>query len=217
MAYATIAGLPVQVGLYTAFLPMIIYALLGTSRILSVSTTTTIAILTAAQLSEAAPNADPASLLASTATLTLLVGGTLVIASVLRLGFVANFISEPVLIGFKAGIGLVIVVDQAPKILGIHFARGPFFYSIFSIFHGFPNTSLTTLAVGISMIVILVLMERFAPKAPAPLIAVALGIAGAFLLSLQRHGVALVGHIPRGLPSLMIPNISLAAQLWPGA
>src|SRR6516165_5035730 len=109
MAYATIAGLPVQVGLYTAFLPMIIYAVLGTSRVLSVSTTTTLAILVAAELGKVVPKGDPASLLAASAMLTLLVGAVLVLASVLRLGFVANFISQPVLIGFKAGIGLVIL------------------------------------------------------------------------------------------------------------
>ena len=104
MAYATIAGLPVQVGLYTAFLPMVIYAVLGTSRVLSVSTTTTLAVLTAAELGEVVPSGDPAALLTSAATLTLLVGMMLVLAAVLRLGFVANFISEPVLIGFKARI-----------------------------------------------------------------------------------------------------------------
>src|SRR5690348_6053546 len=97
MAYATIAGLPVQVGLYTAFVPMAIYALIGSSRALSVSTTTTIAILTAAEFEEFVPRADNSALLAATATLTLLVGVALIIASILRLGFVANFISEPVL------------------------------------------------------------------------------------------------------------------------
>src|SRR5215475_1033377 len=106
MAYATIAGLPVQVGLYTAFLPMVIYAVLGTSRPLSVSTTTTLAILTASALEKGASNADTASLVTASATLTLLVGVILVSAAVFRLGFVANFISEPVLVGFKAGIGL---------------------------------------------------------------------------------------------------------------
>src|SRR5215469_14927028 len=90
MAYATIAGLPVQVGLYTAFLPMIIYAVLATSRALSVSTTTTLAILVGAQLSEAVPNGDPATFLRASATLSLLVGAVLVLASLLRLGFVAN-------------------------------------------------------------------------------------------------------------------------------
>src|SRR5215469_2161766 len=117
MAYATIAGLPVQVGLYTAFVPMIIYAMLGTSRPLSVSTTTTIAILTASNLGQVVPGGDAAHLMRASETLTLLVGAILVLSSVLRLGFVANFISEPVLVGFKAGIGVVIVLDQVPKIL----------------------------------------------------------------------------------------------------
>src|SRR5215813_7029845 len=126
MAYATIAGLPVQMGLYTAFVPMIIYAVLGTSRPLSVSTTTTIAILTASNLGQVVPGGEATDLIRASATLTLLVGAILDLASVLRLGFVANFISEPVLVGFKAGIGLVIVLDQVPKILGIHFAKGSF-------------------------------------------------------------------------------------------
>ena len=139
------------------------------------------------------------------------------LASVLRLGFVANFISEPVLIGFKAGIGVVIVLDQVPKILGIHFARGSFVQNLLATVHGLPHTSLTTLAVGISMIVLLVAIERLLPKAPAPLIAVAAGIAGAYLLNLHAHGVELVGHIPQGLPSFTAPVFSLAAQLWPGA
>ena len=150
-----------------------IYAVLGTSRALSVSTTTTLAILTAAELGEVVPSGDPAALMAATATLTLLVGVMLVLAAVLRQGFVANFISEPVLIGFKAGIGVVIVLDQIPKILGIHFARGTFVQNLQSTLHGIPKTSLATLAVGIAMIVLLVAMEHFTPKAPAPLIAVA--------------------------------------------
>lgn len=217
MAYATIAGLPIQVGLYTAFLPMVIYAVLGTSRPLSVSTTTTLAILTAADLGEAVPNGDAATLLTATATLTLLVGAMLVLASILRLGFVANFISEPVLIGFKAGIGVVIVLDQVPKILGIHFARGTFTQNLFATLQGISRTSIPTLAVGVAMIILLVAIERFAPRAPAPLLAVALGIAGAFFLNLHAHGVELVGHIPQGLPSFTAPALSFAAQLWPGA
>src|SRR6202451_3602722 len=100
MAYSTIAGLPVEVGLYTAFLPPIVYAVLGTSRPLSVSTTTTLAILAATEFGQVVVS-DPTSLARTCATLTLLVGALLVLASVLRLGFVANFISEPVLVGFK--------------------------------------------------------------------------------------------------------------------
>ena len=144
MAYAMMAGLPVQVGLYTALVPMVIYAVLGTSRVLSVSTTTTLAILTAAQLGQAVPNGNPAALLRASATLTLLVGAALLLACLLRLGIVANFISEPVLVGFRAGIGLVIVVDQIPKILGIHFTRGTFVQNVLSIVHALPRTSLAT-------------------------------------------------------------------------
>ena len=106
LAYATIAGLPVQVGLYTASVPMVVYAVLGTSRPLSVSTTTTLAILTGAELGRVAPGGG-AELIAASATLAVLVGVLLLLASAIRLGFVANFISEPVLTGFKSGIGLV--------------------------------------------------------------------------------------------------------------
>ena len=217
MAYAMMAGLPVQVGLYTALVPMVIYAVLGTSRVLSVSTTTTLAILTAAQLGQVVPNGNPAALLRASATLTLLVGAALFLASLLRLGIVANFISEPVLVGFKAGIGLVIVVDQIPKILGVHFTRGTFVQNLISILHDLPKTSLATLAVGLTIIVFLLGVERFLPKVPAPLLAAAAAIAGVYLLNLQDRDVQLVGHIPQGLPSLMRPDVSLISVLWPGA
>src|SRR3954452_639365 len=111
MAYASVAGLPVSVGLYTAFVPMIVYALLGTSCVLSVSSTTTLAILTATELEIAVPDGDAAKLVTATATLVVMTGALLAVASVLRLGFLANFISRPVLTGFKAGIGLVILLD----------------------------------------------------------------------------------------------------------
>ena len=217
MAYATIAGLPVQVGLYTAFLPMVIYAVLGTSRVLSVSTTTTLAILAAAKLGEVVPNGDASALLTASATLTLLVGAMLILASLLRLGFVANFISEPVLVGFKAGIGVVIVLDQVPKILGVHIPRGTFVQNLLATIQSIPHAKLPTLAVGVTMIVLLIAIEHFAPRLPAPLVAVAAGIAGAYLLNLQAHGVELVGHIPQGLPRLTLPELSLVKQLWTGA
>jgi len=217
MAYAMMAGLPVQVGLYTAMVPMVIYAVLGTSRVLSVSTTTTLAILTAAQLGQVVPNGNPAALLRASATLTLLVGAALLLARLLRLGTVANFISEPVLVGFRAGIGLVIVVDQIPKILGIHFTRGTFVQNVLSIVHTLPRSSFATLAVGLTIIVILLSMERFVPKLPAPLLAVAAAITGAYFLNLQHRGVELVGHIPPGLPSLVKPDLSFITVLWPGA
>jgi sulfate permease, SulP family len=182
-----------------------------------VTTTTTIAILAATALVEVVHGGDPGTLLAASAMLTLIVGAMLVLASILRLGFVANFISEPVLIGFKAGIGLVIVFDQLPKILGIHFAKSGFLRTQISLVRHLPDTSLITLAVGISMIVILVGFEHFAPKLPAPLFAVGVGIAGAWLFHLDVHGVQLVGHIPQGPPSLTVPAFSLFERLWPGA
>ncbi len=217
MAYATIAGLPIQVGLYTAFVPLIVYAVLGTSRPLSVTTTTTLAILTAAELGQVVPNGDPAALVQATALLTLMVGAILIAASVLRLGFVANFISEPVLIGFKAGIGVVIIVDQLPKVLGIHFAKGTFLHNVESIVVGLPHVSLPTLAVGAFTIGGLAVIEKLRPRWPAPLIIVAAAIAAVSLFALQNYGISLVGAIPAGLPAVSVPDLGLAQQLWPGA
>ena len=105
MAYATVAGLPVAVGLYTAFIPMVVYALLGSSRVLSVSSTTTLAILAGTQLGLVVPDGDPAKLVTATATLTVLVGAMLLLAGLLRLGFVANFISAPVLTASRRASG----------------------------------------------------------------------------------------------------------------
>ncbi len=217
MAYATIAGLPVQVGLYTAFLPMVIYGVVGSSRPLSVSTTTTLAILTAAALSEADAGGNAGSLFSASATLALLVCIILVLAALLHLGFVANFISEPVLIGFKAGIGFVIVLDQVPKLLGIHFPKGSFSHNILAIVQGIPDASLPTVAVGTVMVGILVACEHFVPRAPAPLIAVASGIGGMSVLGSGAYGVGTVGHVPTGLPPLTVPGLRLAVQLWPAA
>ena len=217
LAYATVAGLPVQVGLYTAFLPMLIYAWLGTSRPLSVSTTATLAILTGTALDRVASQGDGANLLLGLPTLTLLVGAVLVLAAVLRLGFIANFISDPVLTGFKAGIGVVIVVNQLPKLLGIHIAKGSFLQNVSAIWTALPHTSITTLALGLATIAVLVTMERLWPRLPAALIAVAAAIAAVNLFVLPRLGVETVGHIPTGLPSLAIPDLSYLVELWPAA
>jgi high affinity sulfate transporter 1 len=217
MAYATVAGLPVHVGLYTAFVPAVVYAVLGSSRVLSASTTTTIAILVGAELALVVPDGDPARLTTALATLTLLVGALLVVASVLRLGFLANFISEPVLIGFKAGIGVVIVLDQVPKLLGVHFAKGTFIDNLQSLWASLPDTSAVTLAVGALTIALLLAVERFVPRLPAPLLAVAAGIAAMALLGLDAAGVETVGEIPRGLPRPVLPELGLVAGLWPAA
>ncbi len=217
MAYATIAGLPLQVGLYTALVPMVVYALLGTSRPLSVSTTTTIAILSAAALGQAVPDGGGAELLAAGATLAMLTGAILVLAFALRLGFVANFISEPVLTGFKSAIGLVIVVDQLPKLLGIHIEKTGFLRDIFAIIQALPQASVATLLVAVFLFALTYGLERFAPRSPAPLIAVAVAIAASGLLGLASAGVATVGSVPAGLPSLTWPHFGLVMQLWPAA
>jgi sulfate permease, SulP family len=217
MAYAVIAGLPVQLGLYTALLPAAVYAALGTSRPLSVSTTSTLAILTATALANVARTGDPAALTAANATLVVLVGAVLLAASVLRLGFVADFISAPVLVGFKAGLGVVILVSQIPKLLGIHTSPGSFLHNVWSLARGLPETSIPTLMLAVVMLALLTGISRLAPRWPAPLIAVACGIAGAALFGLPAHGVALVGYIPRGLPSLIRPDVAAVADAWPSA
>ena len=217
MAYAAIAGLPVQVGLYTVLVPMVIYALLGTSRPLSVSTTTTIAILSAAELGRAVPDGNVAALLVAGATLALLVGVLLLLASLLRFGFIANFISEPVLVGFKAGIALVIVVDQLPKFLGVHIDKSGFLRDILAIVEHLPQTSLLTLVVAIGLLGLIFALEHFVPRAPAPLIAVGLAIALSAAFGLEAAGVATVGEVPRGLPGLVWPQPDLLLDMWPAA
>jgi SulP family sulfate permease len=217
MAYASIAGLPVQAGLYVALVPMFVYALLGTSRPLSVSSTSTLAILTATELTLAVPGGDSAHLMAAASTLALLVGGILILAGLLQLGFLANFISDPVLTGFKAGIGLVIVVDQVPKLLGVHIVRGHFFHKVLSTLESVPETNRATLILAAAMLAILLGMKRFFPRAPAPLVAVVLGVAAARFLGLKDYGIALTGRIPPGIPTPAVPDLSLVQSLWPGA
>jgi SulP family sulfate permease len=217
MAYATVAGLPVSVGLYTAFVPMIVYALLGTSQVLSVSSTTTLAILTGAELGLAVPDGDPGKLITATATLTALTGALLIGASLLRLGFVANLISTPVLTGFKAGIGMVIVLDQIPKLLGIHITKEGFFRDILSVVHHVPETSLITLTVAVVALLALLAMERMWPHSPAPLVVVSAGISASWLFGLSALGVGTVGVIPQSLPSVTLPSLGLVELLLPGA
>ena len=168
---------------------MAVYAVLGSSRRLSVSSTTTIAILTAAEVAAVAPDGDPAKAMMAASTLAVMVGLFLVLASVLRLGFLANFVSDPVLTGFKAGLGVVIVVDQIPKLLGIHIQRGGFFENVASIVRGSPESSLPTLAVAAGMLALMVLLPKLAPRVPAPLAAVAAGIGVSGVLGLGAAGV----------------------------
>jgi len=215
MAYATVAGLPVQIGLYAAFVPPIVYAALGRSPVLSVSTTTTIGILTAAALAEAVPGADAAALATAAATLAILVGLALVAAALLRFGFVANFISEPVLAGFKAGIGAVIIADQVPKLFGFHIHKAGFFHDVVSIVRvAGSETSLPTLLVSAATLATIVSLKRWVPRLPAALGAVALGVGASAFLGLPALGVKAIGTIPSGVPSLIRPELALFEPLW---
>ena len=215
MAYGAIAGLPVQVGLYTALVPMLVYALFGTSRPLSVSTTSTIAILTASAL-EPLAKAQPDALMGLASTLALMVGALLLLGGLFRLGFLANFISLPVLTGFKAGIGVVILASQVSKILGIAGGSG-FFGNLTAVATGLGHTHPLTLAVGLGTIALLLGLPRVLPQVPAPVIAVVLTIGLSALFHLQTHGVALVGSIPPGFPAFALPHLSQGLSLWPHA
>lgn len=217
MAYAVIAGLPVQVGLYTALVPMLIYVLLGTSRPLSVSSTSTISMLTATELAGVAQGGDPADYLVAASTLAFLVGVFLLLAGLLRLGFLANFISLPVLTGFKAGIGIVIFVGQLGKVLGLSIEKGPVFQTLLSVLQNLDQIHRPTLALALVTLAVLLLLPRLNKRIPAALVAVALGILASALLNLEASGVKLVGDIPPGLPRLSLPDWSLLEALWPGA
>lgn len=217
MAYAAIAGLPLEVGLYTALIPLVVYAVLGTSRPLSVTTSATLAIMAASILGEVAGNGGPVALLTACATLSLLVGVFLLLAGLFRLGVVASFISDPVLTGFKAGVGLVIILDQLPKLLGLHVTKVGFLQDFWSIVMQLSHTSIATLLLSVVMLALMLGLEHFAPKVPAALVTVAAGIAAVALFGLDKAGVSVVGTLQGGLPSFALPDLSLVQQLWPAA
>jgi high affinity sulfate transporter 1 len=217
MAYATVAGLPIEIGIYTAIVPALVYAALGTARVLSVTTTTTIAILVGAELSSVVPDGDPTRMLQALVTLALLVGVFLSLASVLRLGFFADFVSYPVQVGFKAGIGFVIIADQVPKLLGVKIHKEGFFRDVWSILEAIPQAILITAVVGLGTIAALAFIKKFLPKLPAPLIVLGAAIGATAAWALQSKGVSVVGAVPSGLPSFRLPDLSLAQAMWPGA
>ena len=217
MAYATLAGLPVEVGLYASLTPMVVYALLGTSRVLSVSVTSTISLLTASVLAASVSTADSSEILVAAGTLAVLVGILLILAGIFRLGFLANFISAPVLAGFKAGIGVVIFVGQIGKALGFSVPKGKFVETLLNTFRGLGDANSAAILITLLVLAILVVLPRFNRRIPAALLAVAAGILAAFLLNQAGMGVKLVGTIPSGLPSFQLPDSNLFKALLPGA
>jgi sulfate permease, SulP family len=208
MAYATIAGLPVQVGLYTALVPLLVYALLGTSRALSVSTTSTLAALTGAAII----SVPPEDAMAATTTLALLTGTLLLAAGLLRLGFLADFISHPVLAGFKAGTGLLIASGQLGKVLGVDQTGDGFFAKTWSALSQLGDARWETAALAAGTVLALYALKR--TSVPGALVAVGAGIAigAAGLLD-----VALTGPVPSGLPTPVAPDLSLIGPLLPAA
>jgi sulfate permease, SulP family len=217
MAYATLAGLPVEVGLYAALTPMVVYALLGTSRVLSVSVTSTISLVTAAVLGTAISSTDPSEVLVAAGTLAVLVGLLLILAGIFRLGFLANFISVPVLAGFKAGIGLVILVGQLGKALGFSVTRGGFVVTVLATIQGVKDAHWAAILITLLVLVVLVLLPRFNRRVPAALVAVVVAILAALMLNRAGLDVKLVGTIPAGLPSFQMPDLNVLRALLPGA
>ena len=218
MAYGTLAGLPPQTGLYAALAPLLMYALLGTCRQITVGPSSAVAVMSAAAVAPLAAR-DPAQFAAYSAALAMLVGIILVLAGVARLGFVADFFARPILTGFVAGLALVIGIGQIPKLFGIETPSGNFFQKLWWILGELGDTNGWTMAVGLAAIVAITLLHRLAPRAPAALIAVVLAIGAVAVLNLEAKGVEVVGAIPAGLPRLAWPGLSLsrARDLAPDA
>ncbi|MFJ9714558.1 SulP family inorganic anion transporter [Streptomyces sp. NPDC101213] len=208
LAYAAIAGVPPVTGLYAAPAALVLYAAFGSSRHLVVGPMAATAALSAAVVGELAPGGG-ARFTAMTAALALSVGGLALLAGLLRLGFVAGFVSEPVLKGFVVGLALTIIVGQLPKLLGIEGGSGDFFERLWTLIGGLGSTSVLTAVVGFAALALVVVLKKVAPVVPGSLIAVALGIAAVAVLGLDDHGVAVVGDVETGLPSFGFPDVSL--------
>jgi sulfate permease, SulP family len=217
VAYASLAGLPVEVGLYVAIVPMVAYALVGSSRPLSVSSTSTISILTAGALVEAGADGDPGRAVATASLLALLVGGFLAAAGLLRLGFLADFISSPVLAGFKAGMGLYIAASQLGKVLGVPVEGDSFFAKVWSALGQLGDANPATVALALGGLAALLALHRWAPSVPGPLVVVVLGIALVASTDLEGRGVALVGPVNGGLPAFALPDLDGVGRLLPAA
>ena len=208
LAYATIAGVSPVVGLYAVPAALVLYAALGSSRQLITGPSAAAAALSAAVVGNAvAGNGD--QFIATTAALAICVGLAALIAGLLRLGFLANFISEPVLKGFIVGLSVTIIVGQIPKLFGVAPGSGDFFERAWDFLINIGETDGLTLLVGVGSLAVLFGLPRVAPVIPGPLAAVVLGIGAVELFDLGAHGVAIVGSIDPGLPSLGLPDVSL--------
>ena len=208
MAYAEIVGLPPVTGLYATMLPIVGYALLGSSRQLVVGPDSSASALVAAVLLPLGV-ADPAERAILAATLAIMVGLICIVAGLLRLGFIADFLSRPVLTGYINGLSFTIIVGQLPKILGFSVPSDrPLQELLYTIGH-LSETNPWSLAIGLLCLAIILGLARVAPRVPGVLVAVLVAMVLSVVLDLGAKGVALTGHVPSGLPSLAIPNPSL--------
>ncbi|SBN63424.1 Sulfate permease, MFS superfamily [Curtobacterium sp. 9128] len=219
MAYATIAELPVQVGLYTCMAPMLVYAMLGGSRAMSVSTTSTIATLTATTFVSAGVAASSDAPERALATLALLVGIVLLLARLLRLGSIVENINLATTIGVQIGVGATVAVGQLPKLLGIDDSPSGkgFIRSLIAVAEAIPKAHLTTIVLSVVSVLALVVLRRFLPRVPAPLVVVGGGIIASAVFGLAARGVETIQPIPFGLPVPAVPDVTLVPGLLPGA
>ncbi len=218
MAYAQIAGMPPQTAFYAAPIGLLAFAIFGTSRQLVVAVSAIIATMSFATVSLIAePNTTEFILL--TAALAILAGLISIMAGFLKLGRIAQFFSESVMVGFISGLALVIVVKQLPKLLGIEAGSGNFWERLYDIIIHLPETHLTTLIVGIVCLILMIALEHFFHKIPAALVALIFGIAFSVLFGLEARGVEIVGEIPAGLARPQWPVVGLQNWwlLFPGA
>jgi high affinity sulfate transporter 1 len=220
MAYAGIAGVPVQNGLYVMPLAVVGYALLGSSRHLFVGPSATVATLSASSVAVVATaSTGSAEYIALTAALTLMVGVIYVAGGLARLGFIARFFARPVLEGFIVGLGLYIAIGQLPKVVGIEKPSGDTLSVLLRTIADVGSWEWSTVAVGLIGLVALFTLARFAPKLPGVIIVVVLAVLAVKALELQDHGVAIVGDVPTGFQVVSLSSVSAGelVDMLPGA
>ena len=218
LAYASIAGVSPVIGLYAAPAALILYAAFGSSRHLIVGPMSATAALSAATVADlVAPSGD--KFVTMTAALAIATGIAALLAGILRLGFLASFISEPVIKGFIVGLALTIMIGQVPKLLGMEKGSGDFFEQAWDVVSNLGSIDGLTLAVGLASLAGVMGLKRFVPVVPGSLVIVLAGIAAVALLDLDDHGLDVVGTIPSGLPSVGWPDVSAhdLGTLAPGA
>jgi len=200
IAYADLANVPPVVGMYSAIFPLIIYAFIGSSRQLMTGPDAATCVITAASLGALAQG-DSERYLAMLMVLTVFTGVVYLLAGFLRLGFIANFLSQPILTGYLNGIALLIVVSQLPKLFGVEGDQAKFFEGLWAFFHQLDQTNPTTLVLGGALLAVLIAFRTWLPRWPAPLVVVVLGIAAVSTLGLDEKNVDVLGKVPAGLPT----------------